>query len=627
MTTECNNLKEFLREIQSQHLQKWRSESPGEAIGHIRKAIQSRMQKAHPDKHQGTDKEQWAGERMQTLNLAKDELTAVGEGINRLIAVIAPEESAKSKSAKSSSRHPPPPHQAEGKEILAIARALASEKGVDFDIVLGAIQDSLALALRRRYADGREMDFRVAVDPEIGAMTAFRRWRILAEDEPMETPLSEMMVETAQEKNPQLDPKPGDYYEEPVEAPDFSRRVSVQVAKQNIASRLREAERQMALDAFLADGEELVHGIVKRVDRNTGEVFVEAGAVNKVDCVIRRDDLIPRESLRPGDRIRALIKMVNEGRGPQLRLTRVTPDFLKQLFQREVPEIERKVLEIVGAVRDPGNRAKIAVRSHDPKVDPVGTCVGIRGSRVQSVTAELNGERVDIIPWNEDPAQFVLRALAPAEVIRIHIDEDAHAMNILVEADNLAQAIGRGGVNVRLAADLTGWRLNLLSPQDFELKTQEEILAKSRVFAEKLDVDEEVAKALFEEGFETVEHIAYSDREEMIELKMFDDDTVDEIRKRACEVTEKEEAELAVKIKKLSPALAEMQGMDERLLRALAKNDVFTTEDLGDLATDELLEIGDFADRERAGALIMEARRPMFEGDESGESPQETARE
>ena len=264
--------------------------------------------KAHPDKHQGTDKEQWAGERMQTLNLAKDELTAVGEGINRLIAVIAPEESAKSKSAKSSSRHPPPPHQAEGKEILAIARALASEKGVDFDIVLGAIQDSLALALRRRYADGREMDFRVAVDPEIGAMTAFRRWRILAEDEPMETPLSEMMVETAQEKDPQLDPKPGDYYEEPVEAPDFSRRVSVQVAKQNIASRLREAERQMALDAFLADGEELVHGIVKRVDRNTGEVFVEAGAVNKVDCVIRRDDLIPRESLRPGDRIRALIK-------------------------------------------------------------------------------------------------------------------------------------------------------------------------------------------------------------------------------------------------------------------------------------------------------------------------------
>lgn len=502
------------------------------------------------------------------------------------------------------------------KHMFEEVEKLAREKNVESATVLHAMEDSFALALRRAYPDGRDMDFRVHIDPDSREITAYRRWRVLDEEEPMTIPQAEMMLETARDKKADLNP--GDYWEEKMEAPDFSRRVSVQVVKQNITNRLRDAEREQMLSEFLARDEDLVHGTVRRIDRISGEVTVEV--LGRVECTLRREDLIPRENLRPGDRIRALVKEVNrEGRGPQLLITRVSPEFLMKLFQREVPEIERGTLEIIGAVRDPGNRAKIAVRSHDERVDPVGTCVGIRGSRVQSVTNELNGERVDIIPWEDNPAQFVLKALAPAEVSEIHVNEDEHSMDIVVQADKLAQAIGRNGVNVRLASELTGWRINLTSPEDFEQKSQSELDAKSRVFVERLDVDPEVARVLVEEGFENLEQIAYVPREDMLSIADFDEETVDELRKRAREEVERIEADTAEKMKNVDPALAALEGMDDAALRALVRGDVLTIAALADMDTEEFMECTGERDEERAGALIMAAREIVFAAEDAAE--------
>jgi N utilization substance protein A len=320
-----------------------------------------------------------------------------------------------------------------------------------------------------------------------------------------------------------------------------------------------------------------------------------------------------------------LVKEVNrEGRGPQLLITRVSPDFLMKLFQREVPEIERGTLEIVGAVRDPGNRAKIAVRSHDERVDPVGTCVGIRGSRVQSVTNELNGERVDIIPWDDNPAEFVLKALAPAEVSEIHVNEDEHLMDIVVHSDKLAQAIGRNGVNVRLASDLTGWKINLTSPEDYEQRAQAEMDVKSRVFVEKLDVAPDVARILVEEGFEDLEQIAYVPREEMLSIQEFDEETTDELRKRAREEVERIEADTAEKMKRIDPALSGLEGMDDATLRALARGDILTLAALADMDTEEFAECTGDKDEERAGKLIMAAREIVFAAEEEEAEKQKT---
>ena len=425
------------------------------------------------------------------------------------------------------------------------------------------------------------------------------------------------MMETAHKMREEqgLPPEiePGEFVEESLPDPDFSKRAAVQSAKQNLNQRLREAERKMLETELLSRGEEVLSGNVQRVDRASGDAVVD---VARVECLLAKEDMLPREMLKIGDRVQALIKKINtEGRWPHIRLTRKHPRFLAELFRRVVPEIEKGVLEIVHTVRDPGNRAKIAVKSNDPRVDPVGTCVGIRGSRVQVVTTELNGERIDIIPWDDDEVQFVIRALSPAQIAEIRVDEDQHAMDILVEKDNLAQAIGRGGVNVRLAADLTGWRLNLVSPEDYEEQQQQALEVKSGLFVERLDVDANVARTLFEEGFETMEQIAFVSRDEMLAIEGLTEEVVDELQRRARKWLEKEEEALRQKMLAADPGLIELEGVNDDILRALVKGGISTRDDLADLAIDELLEAAEVGDKESAASLIMAARAPILSGD------------
>ena len=428
-----------------------------------------------------------------------------------------------------------------GRDILNFALALAREKKIESHSILEIVAEALGISLRKSAPEFRDADFRVEIDADSGDLRAFRRWRVLEEEELMTNPEAEVMMETAHKMREEqgLPPEiePGEFVEESLPDPDFSKRAAVQSAKQNLNQRLREAERKMLETELLSRGEEVLSGNVQRVDRASGDAVVD---VARVECLLAKEDMLPREMLKIGDRVQALIKKINtEGRWPHIRLTRKHPRFLAELFRRVVPEIEKGVLEIVHTVRDPGNRAKIAVKSNDPRVDPVGTCVGIRGSRVQVVTTELNGERIDIIPWDDDEVQFVIRALSPAQIAEIRVDEDQHAMDILVEKDNLAQAIGRGGVNVRLAADLTGWRLNLVSPEDYEEQQQQALEVKSGLFVERLDVDANVARTLFEEGFETMEQIAFVSRDEMLAIEGLTEEVVDELQRRARKWLEK----------------------------------------------------------------------------------------
>jgi N utilization substance protein A len=423
-------------------------------------------------------------------------------------------------------------------------------------------------------------------------------------DEEHEEPARQIAITDAPERGENL--QLGDVIEEPLEAVDFGR-IGAQTAKQVILQKIRDAEREQILQDFLARDEQLVTGTIKRMER--GNVIIESG---RIEALLPKSELIPKENLRVGDRVRAfLLKIDRNLRGPQLVLSRISPEFIKLLFELEVPEIEEGLLEIKGAARDPGMRAKIAVKSNDPRVDPIGTCVGMRGSRVQAVTGELAGERVDIILWSADPAQFVINALAPAEVSSIIVDEERHAMDVVVDEEQLAQAIGRGGQNVRLASELTGWQLNIMTEETANERRSTEQQSIQQLFIEKLDVDEEVANILIAEGFSNLEEVAYVPLSEMLEIEAFDEDTVNELRRRARDALVTAAIKSEESMETGSDDLLAMEGMDAETAHLLASKGVQTMADLADLAIDELTEMTGM-EAERAKQLIMTARAPWF---------------
>ncbi len=487
------------------------------------------------------------------------------------------------------------------REILLLVDALAREKNVAKDTVFLALEMALASATKKRFKD--EVDVRVEIDRESGEYSAFRRWTVVP-DEEHEEPAHQIAITDAVEENPEA--VLGDVIEEPLEAETFGR-IGAQAAKQVILQKIRDAEREQILNDFLERGESLVTGTVKRAER--GNLIVESG---RVEALLPRDQLIAKENLRVGDRVRAYIAKIDRAaRGPQLILSRVAPEFLVKLFELEVPEIEEGLLEIKAAARDPGLRAKIAVKSNDPRIDPVGTCVGMRGSRVQAVTQELAGERVDIILWSPEPAQFVINALAPADVSSIVVDEERHSMDVVVTEDQLALAIGKGGQNVRLASELSGWQLNIMTTEEREQKSEAETSVVRALFMEKLDVDAEVAEILVKEGFTSLDEVAYVPINEMLEIEDFDEETVNELRRRARNALLTEAIKSEETVEHAAEDLQGMEGMDNPTARLLASKGITTMDALADLATEELTEMTGM-DAERASKLIMTARAPWF---------------
>ena len=490
------------------------------------------------------------------------------------------------------------------RELLMLVDALAREKNVERDIVFLALEMALASATKKRYHE--DMEVRVAVNRETGEFEAFRRWVIVPVEE-FENHEQQMLQKEIVEDHPDLTLDIGDYYEEPLEAVEFGR-IGAQAAKQVILQKIRDAEREQILNDFLERKEFLVTGTIKRMER--GSAIVESG---RLEAYLPKDQMILKENLRVGDRVRAYLSRIERGgRGPQLFLSRIAPEFIMRLFELEVPEIEEGLLEIKAAARDPGIRAKIAVKSNDKRIDPIGTCVGMRGSRVQSVTNELAGERVDIILWSEDPAQFVIGALAPAEVSSIVVDEEKHSMDVVVDEDQLAQAIGRSGQNVRLASELTGWQLNIMTVDEAKSKSEEEFSGIRALFMDKLDVDEEVADILVQEGFSTVEEVAYVPLTEMLEIEALDEVTVNELRSRARNALLTEAIASEEKVENADEQLLNMEGMDNQTARLLVSKGVTTMEELADLAVDDLTELTGM-EVDRASQLIMTARRPWFE--------------
>ncbi|MBS0511560.1 MAG: transcription termination/antitermination protein NusA [Proteobacteria bacterium] len=488
------------------------------------------------------------------------------------------------------------------REILLLVDALAREKNVAKDIVFAALESALASATKKRIHDDADVD--VSIDRETGDYKSYRRWVVLP-DEEVTNDEGEMGIIDAREINPDI--KVGEYIEEPLESIDFGR-IGAQAAKQVILQKIRDAEREQVLNDFLERKEFLVSGSIKRMER--GSAIIEVG---RMEAVLPRDQQIPRENLRVGDRVKAYLLKIDRGaRGPQLILSRTAPEFLMKLFELEVPEIEDGLLEIKACARDPGLRAKIAVKSNDPRIDPIGTCVGLRGSRVTAVRNEIGGEQIDIIVWASDPAQFVVSALQPAEVVSIVVDEEAHAMDVVVDENNLAIAIGRNGQNVKLASELTGWTINLMSEQESAEKTAQEQQGLRALFMEKLDVDEEVADILIEEGFSSLEEIAYVPLAEMLEIEAFDEDTVNELRNRARNVLLTEAIVTEEQLENVSDDLLNLDGMERSLAARLAQKGIRTRDDLADLAVDELVEMAGI-DEERAKALISVARAHWFE--------------
>jgi N utilization substance protein A len=487
------------------------------------------------------------------------------------------------------------------REVLLLVDALAREKNVEKDIVFVALELALASATKKRFHE--DADVRVLIDHQTGDYQSLRRWQVVADDA-MEDAARQIPLSVALERSPDIVPE--EFIEEVLEPVEFGR-IGAQAAKQVIFQKIRDAEREQILSDFLERKEFMVTGTIKRMER--GNAIIESG---RVEAALPRDQMIPKENLRVGDRVRAyLYKVDRTARGPQLILSRIAPEFLMKLFELEVPEIEEGLLEIKVAARDPGSRAKIAVKSHDQRVDPIGTCVGMRGSRVQAVTGELAGERVDIILWSDDPATFVINALAPAEISSILVDEEKHSMDIVVDEDNLAQAIGRGGQNVRLASELTGWELNIMTLEESQAKNEEEFSVLRQLFMEKLDVDEEVADILVQEGFTTIEEVAYVPLSEMLEIESFDEQTVSELRTRARNALLTEAIVSEEKVEHIAEDLLQLEGMDNQTARELAAKGVNTQEDLADLAVDDLVEIVEM-DAERARQLIMAARAPWF---------------
>ena len=488
------------------------------------------------------------------------------------------------------------------RELLLLVDALAREKNVPKEIVFVALESALASATKKRFPK-EEIDPRVSIDRETGDYDAFRRWTVVP-DEEHEEPAHQLAITDAAAKDPEL--KLGDVIEEPLEPVEFGR-IGAQAAKQVILQKIRDAEREQILNDFLEREDNLLTGTVKRIER--GSIIVESG---RIEGIIPRDQLIQKEMLRVGDRVRAYVMKIDRtAKGPQLILSRIAPEFLVRLFELEVPEIEEGLLEIKAAARDPGSRAKIAVKSNDQRIDPIGTCVGMRGSRVQAVTAELAGERVDIILWSQDPAQFVINALAPAEVSKITVDEESHSMDVVVDEENLAQAIGRNGQNVRLASELTQWELNIMTEEESQKKNDEEGTAVRKVFMERLDVDDEVANILIQEGFTTLEEVAYVPLNEMLEIESFDEETVNELRSRARNALLVEAIASEEHVENVASDLLTLDGMDNETARVLAAKGVTTQEELADLAVDDLIELTGI-DAERAKQLIMTARAPWF---------------
>ena len=488
------------------------------------------------------------------------------------------------------------------REILLLVDVLACEKNVSKEIVFGALELALASATKKRVHD--DADVRVVVDRETGDFETFRRWEVVPDEEFIHE-AQHVALSDAQKQDSEIEV--GDFLEESLEPIDFGR-IGAQAAKQVILQRIRDAERDQILNDFLERKEHLVTGAIKRMER--GNAIVEAG---KVEAVLPRDQMIPRENLRVGDRVKAyLLRVDRQARGPQLILSRTAPEFIVKMFEMEVPEVHDGLLEIKAAARDPGMRAKIAVKSNDARIDPIGTCVGMRGMRVTAVTNELAGERVDIVLWSADPAQFVVGALAPAEVSSVVVDEEKHSMDIVVDEANLAVAIGRGGQNVRLASELTGWNINLMTEEESQTRFEAEAAAIRVLFIEKLDVDEAIANILIDEGFSSLEEVAYVPLHEMLEIESFDEATVQELRERARNVLLTEAIADEEQLGDVAEDMLGLEGMDKSLAAKLSVNGVKTRDDLADLAIDELTEMTGI-DAERAKQLITTARAHWFE--------------
>ena len=492
------------------------------------------------------------------------------------------------------------------KEILLVVESVSNEKGVSEEIIFDALEVALATATKKRYSE--EADVRVAIDRETGLYDSFRRWTVMADDELVEFEDAQLTIEQAGELQPGL--AAGDIYEIAIDSVEFGR-IAAQAAKQVIVQKVREAERAQVVEAYRHRIGELLNGQVKKVTREA--VIIDLG--NNAEAILPREEWVPRETFRIGDRLRALLKEVRpEARGPQLAMTRTSAEVLTELFKIEVPEVADGIIEILGAARDPGSRAKIAVKTNDGRIDPVGACVGMRGSRVQAVSGELGNERIDIVLWDDNIAQLAINAMAPAEVVSIVVDEETHNMDIAVSEDNLAQAIGRGGQNVKLASELTGWSLNIMTEAEAAEKQEQEAGSVVTNFMEQLDVDEDVAIVLLEEGFTSLEEIAYVPIDEMVAIEGFDIDIVEELRTRARNtITNRELADEANRITQ-EPAedLLTMDGMTTKLAYDLAAMGIITMEDLAEQAVDDIIEIESMTEA-MAGEIIMTARAPWFE--------------
>ncbi len=488
------------------------------------------------------------------------------------------------------------------RELLMLVEAISREKNVERDVVFAAVEAALAQAAKKLYEG--EVDLRVAIDRDTGNYETFRRWHVVPDEAGLQLPDQEILLFEAKEQIPDIEVD--EYIEESVESVPIGR-IGAMAAKQVILQKIRDAEREMLLNDFMSRGEKIFTGTVKRMDK--GDIIVESG---RVEGRLRRSEMIPKENLRNGDRVRAMIMEVDLTlRGAPIILSRSAPEFMIELFRNEVPEIEQGLLEIKSCARDPGSRAKIAVLSHDKRVDPIGTCVGVRGTRVNAVTNELAGERVDIVLWSDDPAQFVIGALAPANVSSIVVDEERHAMDVVVDEENLAIAIGRGGQNVRLASDLTGWKINIMDAAESAQKEAEETSGLRALFMEKLDVDQEIADILIEEGFTNLEEVAYVPIQEMLDIEAFDEDTVNELRARAKDALLTQAIAREESVESVSQELRDLEGLTPELIAQLADAGVKSRDDLADLAVDELTAITGQSE-EDARALILKAREHWF---------------
>jgi N utilization substance protein A len=495
------------------------------------------------------------------------------------------------------------------KKILLVAEAVSNEKQVPREKIFEALEFAIASATKKK--NEGDIEVRVSIDRTSGDFDTFRRWLIIPDDQEQENPFAEITLSAAQVEEPEL--QLGDYVEDQIESIKFDR-ITTQTAKQVIVQKVREAERAQMIAEYEDKVGELVTGTVKKVNRDN--IIIDLG--NNAEGVIYRDDMLPRETFRPGDRVRGLLYVIRpEARGAQLFISRTHPDMLVELFRLEVPEIAEETLEIKAAARDPGSRAKIAVKTNDKRLDPVGACVGMRGSRVQAVSGELGGERVDIVLWDENSAQFVINAMAPAEVASIVVDEDSHMMDVAVEADNLAQAIGRSGQNVRLASQLTGWELNVMTVEDLNKKHEEENAKVLNIFTAGLDVDEEFAAMLVDEGFTTLEEVAYVPASELLAIDGLDEDTVEELRNRARAflTTRALANEESLEGAEPTEALLGLEGMSKHVAYVLASRGITDLEELAEQGTDEISDI-DELDEATAGALIMAARNIVWFNEE-----------